>query len=1664
MFKSDKTLGTLLIKDRGPVKPFLRISLALILALASLCLYSGVSFGQEGQTDFIGPGKSWDDAENWTDGLPDKTKIAFVDLDSFGLSDCIVGSSSAVCKTLVIKSGTVTIDSGGELAAETAEGDGLLFMGDGFLYIYDISGVNVDFKGGTVVFTGADSYSVTATTFQNVQFDGSGTYLLSGHTTVNGSLTLSDGTLDCSVSNYNLIVGGGWSHTGGTFTSRNATVTFTGGTSPVAVTGNATTFRNLTINKSTQAGVVRLVSDCTVAGTLTLTKGVMQVESATIPGAARSLGTAGTTVVLAGSSAQSVPSITCANFQCNKSSSTATLAGALTVTENFTMTSGTLAAVANTINVYQNWTNNGGLFNAGTGTVVFTGDVQATISGSTTNFTNVVLSKAAIAADETPVADSEGPGIENVTVIADTLILGVDTVIAGNFTLTTGVFQPGSYKVRLQGNWVINGGSVTVGTSTLEFYGGRNSVMSTSGSSINLYNLTINKTINFNSITLNQALVLSGNYLQTSGTFIPNGNKVTVNGNWTRNGGVFTYGTAPITFSGSGNSAIGGSVANEFYSITLNKSANGATLSLPTGTTSLYGSLVLSSGTFQPGSSTLNLAGNYTNNGAATTVGTSTVYMNGLNAASVNGSSPSAFYNLTVAKPTGVAVSMTTTSTASNLFTLSTGNFNYSGTGALPGASKSTSAANTKVIFSGTGAQELSTGAGISVYYDLEINKTGGTATVNAPVTSSLLGVNTGALAINSITFTKGAVTQSSASQGIFSLGDITFANDASVVVTGNEAGMVFYKNWTKGAAATFAPGTGLLSGITYAFGTAASSIGPSNFNNLWIAKQGNAATVTGSISVTNFIAMWNNIDNSASSLNLGSYSHTVGGFLTRGVPQSGSVNLGKVNFQTSTVTVSNEKPFWVDYFGDTPTQQFDFGSGTVIYNNAVDSEFPTGYPMSNVTVNPSSVAAVVALTGPLTVQRNLTLSAGTVDVTASNHDLSIGGNLTKGGGSLNARAGTVTFADGSSSATVSGNGLNFNNVVLDKDAGGGAKGTLNWSSNAFISGTTTVTLGDFVLKSPCAFGNHVSVSSDGGLVLSTSASMEFPEAGSWIVQVDGGLFKSNPASGTVTIEALNGDDAYVSFAIGGGSTVDVTNLNVIGMDGDGMSFDGVTNFIKLQNINFGESASAQYLRFATTGLMLTCPGMVFDASVIDNGGFNVMVDDKDLGGDTYLIFENLATSGAGAGNDSDSDGDKGVGGDTTANDGYSDYGQGVVNWVTGKVFGIRSLVDNPNSNSQLLGLPKPVIDFNTFAVIGYVMGLINADTSNVDLLVLVDVAGGYVDSVSIDEDLGDMTGIAVATANEKGTGLDIDGDGVTDEDELQTLIYVTTAKAQVLRRLLDGGKFTLSGPPSGWDTTFDGSGQKLASFTSTPTADNLSVYVGSVDVNSINQLVWINHAEVGGTRTLQAAQTPDNCPALQTALLIQPMEGTPKAYVGTDTSEEDGSAHFYRIDAGVDLLIELDAKVNDPVKGVPALRNSKISFGTEGGQVVTVSFGNLSEVSVFTDEASPIRSGIFLDHLSKIYCGNLGGTFFSIDASNNLRYKLQNLGAPITGSPIAAGGVVFVPVGNTIFEIVDNPASPVIQRRITGNGTLSSVIVNSFNPGGPKFVTVDSSGFYVQY
>jgi hypothetical protein len=143
------------------------------------------------------------------------------------------------------------------------------------------------YSTSTVTFNGSSGQSISGSsypTFYNLTISGtSGESVgLGGNQTVSNTLSITSGTLDATILNYNVTIGGSFTNSGGTFNPRSNTVTMNGSTQTLGGTA-LINLNKLVISSGTT----------TLGGNVTTTSDITINSSATLNGSSYTLTTAG---------------------------------------------------------------------------------------------------------------------------------------------------------------------------------------------------------------------------------------------------------------------------------------------------------------------------------------------------------------------------------------------------------------------------------------------------------------------------------------------------------------------------------------------------------------------------------------------------------------------------------------------------------------------------------------------------------------------------------------------------------------------------------------------------------------------------------------------------------------------------------------------------------------------------------------------------------------------------------------------------------------------------------------------------------------------------------------------------------------------------------------------------------------------------------------------------------------------------------------------------------------------------------------------------------------------------------------------------------------------------------------------------------------------------
>lgn len=302
---------------------------------------------------------------------------------------------------------------------------------------------------------------------------------------------------------------------------------------------------------------------------------------------------------------------------------------------NYTQLGGTVDPNTVSMEVEGNWTESGGTFaptSADVMTVTFDrGAGTSTITQlAANNFWHVTIA-------------TTGGGIVQSSSLVD---------MNGDFTITTGTYDPNGFNMEVERNWDDSGGTfnpavamtVTMnrsvaGTSTLR------------QAAANRFRYLTQNATGTRQVTATSAAVdIDGNFTISAGTFDPNGINMEVSGNWSDTGGTFTPASATVAFDrAAGTSTLAQAAANNFFHLTV-ATTGGGIVQATAGPVDVNGAFLVTTGDYQANGVNLEIAGNFTIDGTFTH-GSATVTFNGTG--SISGATATlTFNNVTVSAGT----------------------------------------------------------------------------------------------------------------------------------------------------------------------------------------------------------------------------------------------------------------------------------------------------------------------------------------------------------------------------------------------------------------------------------------------------------------------------------------------------------------------------------------------------------------------------------------------------------------------------------------------------------------------------------------------------------------------------------------------------------------------------------------------------------------------------------------------------------------------------------------------------------------------------------------------------------------------------------------------------------------------------------------------------
>lgn len=834
---------------------------------------------------------------------------------SIGAALVVSGAFSASAGTATF-TGSSTLNGTANLFNVTLNGTSLQLSTNAVLGIagtYTITAGSLNVTAttpNTVNYNGAGAQTVTGSAYGNLMLSNGNTKTAGGAITVNGDLTIAVSTT-FNASSFTHTMLGNWTNSG-TFNASSGTIAFTG-TLNTTISG-ATTFNNLTLNKSSSSLELGLLNNVSVA-TLNMTTGTMSTGSNTVTITTTRTGNG----VIFGNIQRSHAFFLGTTYAFESPNTTITLTGLSITVSSITVSvtkgpvsdfqrqaavnrqysisiTGAVLSLITTLRLHyeddelngnneanmQLWRNTGSAWAA----------AGKTANNTTANYVEQVL-----------LGDAAGRWtfFDDLNVVRWNGSVSSDWFTAGNWTSVTGApsLPPGPNDI------------VEIGTAAF-----------TNQPVIN--NSTTVKSILFGSV---QAANLS---LTTGGALIVRGN---ITGSWSANAAhSIQLNGQPLTVNGS---------------LILSDGTAGHTISLDAGaaTVNVTGALTQTGGaniSFS-GTAALNIGDNFTYSSGTFSAGNSTVTYNGTNTQLL---APVTYYNLTVSKASGIAainngatvngqLSVTAGELDINSPTTVAGNVNISAGAILNGDGVTTTVGghwnnsgtfislSGTVALNGTGAQNITA----TTFNNLSVNKTSGTATL-----SGNLGI-TGNLSVNIGTLDLATFTANRSSTG----GTMTLANGTTLLTAGSNN---FPANYT-----SYALNTG--STVNYN-GTGAQSVAGVSYGQL-ILSNGNTKTLTASATVNGDLTI-----SSGTTFSAGAFTIDLGGnWANSGTfsPGTGAVNLngssktitGNTTFNKVTVygsyAVSGSDIIYNGLLLVTPSGAYDGGSGLSTLNGDLTNQ-----------------------------------------------------------------------------------------------------------------------------------------------------------------------------------------------------------------------------------------------------------------------------------------------------------------------------------------------------------------------------------------------------------------------------------------------------------------------------------------------------------------------------------------------------------------------------------------------------------------------------------------------------------------------------------------------------------------------------------------------------
>ena len=751
---------------------------------------------------------------------------------------------------------------------------------------------------------------------------------------------------------------------------------------------------------------------------------------------------------------------------------------------DITISAGTLDASTSNyaLNIGGNWINNA-TYTPRTGTVTFDGATQ-TISGTTaTTFHALTISSSVSTTLQTSVSLANAAGA-NLTISSGSIynLATFSSNGAGTRTLTIN----GRLQIGGASNYPTGFGAPSFGTTGSIEYNGANTIIQT-----------------VNAITYRDLILTNGSI---TGSAVKTATAAfTVTGTFTINdGAVFNPTNSSNVITGTGATLTG--LGTIIRYTTLTTQYNFTTRNIPPlvvvdGTTSSYaagtyadlylvgttslsgavnvtGDLTIISGTFSPGSNTIAIGGNWTNNGTYT-AGSSVVTFNGTSKQTISGSSSTAFSSLINSNTSDTLVVNT------NITINSGGTLNLNGANTVIQPAAAVVITGTGATITGTGTVRVTRTAATANYAS---QYTFGTHTLTnltvdycansaQTVTIGGAGVNYGNLVLSG-TATKtlsAAITSSNVTGNISVKNGATLANSGLAIAGSGTKTFTLDSNATLSLIGTSAFPTGFSTfsidtHSTVSFGGGNQTVAARQYGNLSISGTGTKTAASG--------------------------THTI---------------LGNFALSASTYSASGNNPT-LNFGGNfTNSATYTTGTGATIFNGTIQT-ITGATTFNNLTIS-SSVSTTLAnnITISDATNGNLTISAGsTLDIgsltanragtTTGTRTLTINGKLRMSGASnfptnfatpTFGSSGTVEYYLATGGQTVSG--ITYQNLILSNTSG-----TQTAAAAITVNGTLTMSGGTFNMGTFALSGAGLLNSGTGTIQTQNTTSTPLPAGRTW--------------------------------------------------------------------------------------------------------------------------------------------------------------------------------------------------------------------------------------------------------------------------------------------------------------------------------------------------------------------------------------------------------------------------------------------------------------------------------------------------------------------------------------------------------------------------------------